>query len=57
MAKLVMTAKLGTNGASVSVRNVHTGQVGSATFTGSKEFVQEFLKTLEANPEVKVKFE
>jgi hypothetical protein len=57
MVRLVMTVKLGINRASISIRNVQMSQVRSATIVGSSEFIGEFLKTLEANPEVKVKFE
>ena len=61
MAKLVMTVKLGMNGtlnsASATVRNVEKGTVGSATFVGSKEDIEEMLKLWESNPDVKVKYE
>ena len=61
MPKLVMTVKLGMNGgintASVTVRNVEKGSVGSATFTGTKEDIENMLKSFEVNPEIRVKYE
>ena len=57
MPKYVMTVKLGTNGASVTLRNVETGAVASLAFSGPKEEIEAILKIFESSPEVKVKYE
>ena len=52
-----MTVKIGDNGAAVTVRNVETGKVASFTLSGPKEIVQDMLKLIEENPEIKIKYE
>ncbi len=62
MPKLVITVKLGVNEAgmnvaSVVIRNVEKGTVASASFAGSKEELEELLKSFESNPEIRIKYE
>lgn len=57
MGRLVITAKLGSNGASMAWRDVETGRVGSMRIDGHPEEVQRILKILEAHPDVEIKYE
>jgi hypothetical protein len=57
MARFVLTAKVGSNGISVTWRDTRTGYVGSFTIEGPKESAQEILKILEGSPQIKVKYE
>jgi hypothetical protein len=57
MVKFVLTVKLGSNGAGITVRNVETGAVVGFTISGPREEIENILKLFESNPEVKVKYE
>ncbi len=58
MAKYVATIKPGNNGASLSVRDVETGEVGSVTFMGPIQLVQQLIKrSIQASPDFEVKYE
>lgn len=57
MARFVLTAKVGKNGASVTWRDSETGYVGSFTIDGPRESVQGILRVLESDPRVEIKYE
>jgi len=58
---LVITVKLGINNgeeaAAVTVRKVETGEVLGFTLEGPRGLVETLLKSLESNPDIKVKYE
>lgn len=53
----MLTVKLESNGAGITVRNVESGAVIGFTISGHGEEIEKILKLLESNPEVKVKYE
>ena len=65
MVKRLFTVKIGSiledtgiiRVAAITMRDTETGKVSAGTWTGTKEEIIDFFDSLEANPEVKVKYE